>query len=118
MTRLLLIATLLCLLGANARTQEILIKRDSGTPAGAYFNATTFMNESGIISFDGPCRVLELQIYYMGNGAAKDTLYVVGDASEGAIPPTHWVWGYNTLVITSYSIHYTKLYERFFYSKR
>ncbi|MBE0644673.1 MAG: CRTAC1 family protein [Bacteroidetes bacterium] len=98
MTRLMLTAALLCLLGAYALSQDVVIARDNGSPAGAYFNAITFMNESAIIAFDGPCHVLELRIYYMGNGPAKDTLYVVGDASEGAIPPTHWVWGYNTLI--------------------
>lgn len=98
MRPLLLIALLFCMTGAAAVSQPVLIKRDNGTPAGAYFNAVSFMNESAIISFDGPCRVLELQIYYMGTNAAKDTLYIVGDASEGAIPPTHWVWEYNTLI--------------------
>lgn len=98
MRQLLLTALLFCMIGAAAVSQPVLIKRDSGTPAGAYFNAVSFMNESAIISFDGPCRVLELQIYYMGTNAAKDTLYIVGDASEGAIPPTHWVWEYNTLI--------------------
>ncbi|MFZ1731801.1 MAG: CRTAC1 family protein [Bacteroidota bacterium] len=98
MTRLMLIAVMLCALTANMLSQDVLIKRDSGTPAGAYFNAPSFMNESAIISFDGPCRVLELQIYYMGQNPAKDTLFIVGDASEGAIPPTHWVWSYNTLI--------------------
>jgi hypothetical protein len=75
------------MIGTAAVSQPVLIKRDSGTPAGAYYNAVSFMNESAIISFDGPCRVLELQIYYMGNNPARDTLYIVGDASEGAIPP-------------------------------
>jgi hypothetical protein len=63
-------------------------------------------NESVILAFDGPCRILELQIYYMGDNPAKDTLYIVGDAAEGAIPPTHWVWSYNTLtapVVVDYS---------------
>lgn len=98
MTRMLLIVSLLCLSGADVLSQDILIKRDNGTPAGAYFNNPTFTDESAIISFDGPCRVLELQIYYMGPAAARDTLYIVGDAAEGGIPPTHWVWKYNTLI--------------------
>ncbi|MFA6235505.1 MAG: hypothetical protein WC824_15120, partial [Bacteroidota bacterium] len=98
MTRLLLTVMMLSLLSANALSQEVLIKRDSGTPAGAYFNAKSFTDESAIISFDGPCRVLELQIYYMGQNPSKDTLYIAGDAAEGGIPPTHWVWGYNTLI--------------------
>ena len=97
MTRLFLAALLLGLTAA-ASAQPVLIQRDNGTPAGAYFNAPSFMNESVILSFDGPCRVLELQVYYKGNGAAKDTLFITGDAAEGAIPPTHWVWEYNTLI--------------------
>ncbi|MCB2205425.1 CRTAC1 family protein [bacterium] len=94
----LLLLLSLCLISLPATAQTVLIQRDNGTPAGAYFNAPSFMNESVILSFDGPCRVLELQIYYMGNGAAKDTVFIVGDAAEGAIPPTHWVWDYNTLI--------------------
>ena len=97
MKRLLLLSSLL-LLTLTAAAQPVLVQRDNGTPAGAYFNAPSFMNESVILSFDGPCKVLELQVYYMGNGAAKDTLFIVGDAAEGAIPPTHWVWEYNTLI--------------------
>jgi hypothetical protein len=97
MKQLLFIA-ILFLFTATAIAQPVLVKRDNGTPAGAYFNAPSFMNESSILTFDGPCRVLELHIYYMGNGAAKDTLFIVGDAAEGAIPPTHWVWAYNTLI--------------------
>ncbi|MBR9973988.1 MAG: CRTAC1 family protein [Bacteroidetes bacterium] len=94
----LLLSACTLLITFDAGAQPVLIQRDNGTPAGAYFNAVSFMNESAILSFDGPCRVLELQIYYMGNNPAKDTLFIVGDASEGAIPPTHWVWEYNTLV--------------------
>ena len=92
------LTVLLLSLTVSAYAQPVLIQRDNGTRAGAYFNAVSFMNESAIIAFDGPCRVLELQIYYMGNNPAKDTLFIVGDASEGAIPPTHWVWEYNTLI--------------------
>lgn len=97
MKRLLLLLLLLAFT-LPATAQNVLIQRDNGSPAGAYFNAVSFMNESAIISFDGPCQVLEIQIYYMGNSPAKDTLFVTGDASEGAIPPTHWVWDYNTLI--------------------
>ena len=98
MNRLLLTALLFCLSEIVAVAQPVLIQRDNGTKAGAYFNNPSFTNESAIISFDGPCRVLELRIYYMGTNAVKDTLFIVGDASEGAIPPTHWVWEYNTLI--------------------
>ncbi len=94
----LLLPFLLFVFTLPSGAQNVLIQRDSGTPAGAYFNAVSFMNESAIVAFDGPCQVLEIQIYYMGNSAAKDTLFITGDASEGAIPPTHWVWEYNTLI--------------------
>ncbi|MBR9979275.1 MAG: CRTAC1 family protein [Bacteroidetes bacterium] len=97
---------LLILLATAVPAQDVLIQRDNGTAAGAYFNRPSFTNESVILAFDGPCRILELHIYYMGDNPAKDTLYVVGDAAEGAIPPTHWVWGYNTLtapIVVDYS---------------
>ncbi|MBN1448830.1 MAG: VCBS repeat-containing protein [Bacteroidetes bacterium] len=97
MKRLLLLTTLL-LSAAITMAQPVLIQRDNGTKAGAHFNTPSFTNESVIVSFDGPCKVLEIQIYYMGDRASKDTLFITGDASEGAIPPTHWVWSYNTLI--------------------
>ncbi len=78
--------------------QDVLIKRDNGTSLGGYFNAAAFTNESVIIPVAGPCQVLEIHIYYLGNSASKDTLIIAGDASEGTVPPTHWVWGYNTII--------------------
>jgi enediyne biosynthesis protein E4 len=96
-----LFATTLLALLLNAITtqaQDVLIQRDNGTSMGAYFNAAAFTNESVIIPVAGPCQVLEIRIYYLGQSASRDTLIVAGDASEGAVPPTHWVWGYNTII--------------------
>ncbi len=80
------------------QAQDVLISRDNGTSGGAYYNAVAFTNESVIIPVAGPCQVLEIQIYYLGPNISRDTLIVAGDASEGAVPPTHWVWGYNMVI--------------------
>ncbi len=91
---LLLIAVLLT---ARTGAQEIEIKRDNGQSVGAYFNAPSFFEESVILKPDGPCKVLEIRVYYLGNNPGKDTLMICGDPAEGAIPATAWVWHYNTL---------------------
>lgn len=88
------ICTLL-LLAAGTKAQDVLIQRDNGSAYGAYYNNPSFTNESVIIPLAGPCQILEVHVYYMGTTATRDTLIIAGDASEGAVPPTHWVWDYN-----------------------
>jgi hypothetical protein len=90
--------SLIVMTASPAWSQDVLISRDNGVSMGAYYNAPSFTNESVIISFDGPCQILEIQIYYLGPNPALDTLVIAGDASEGVVPPTHWVWSYNTLI--------------------
>ena len=90
--------TVMTLACASLQAQNVLVSRDNGNPMGAYYNTPSFTNESVIFSVAGPCQVLEIHIYYMGASARRDTIVVAGDASEGAVPPTHWVWYYNTII--------------------
>jgi len=93
------IAALLLAAVATANAQEVLVQRDNGKvkatlPAGYLVDS---IEESVILKPDGPCQVLEVHVYYKGTTAKKDTLWIVGDPAEGTIPPTAWVWHYNTL---------------------
>jgi hypothetical protein len=71
------------------------IKRDNGTPSG--FHDRAGWEETVILNPGGPARILQLKIYYTGSRAGTDTVHIVGDAAEGAIPATSFVWGYNDL---------------------
>ncbi len=82
--------------------QPVLVQTDNGQFGGHHVgqnNAPLPMwEESAILKPDGPCRILEIHVFFDGNTPGKDTVYVVGDPSEGVIPPTNWVWSYNTLI--------------------
>lgn len=53
--------------------------------------------ESVMLLPTGPAKILKIYIYFDGTIKGKDTIRIVGDPSEGAYPPTNWVWSYNTL---------------------
>lgn len=95
----LLAAALACTTMAPvAMAQEpVLLKRDSGTPNSRDNASKAGWEETIILVPDGPCRLLEVQVYLTGAVAARDTIYIVGDPSEGALPPTSFVWSYNSL---------------------
>lgn len=76
------------------QSSEVIIQYDNGTPRTQYYERPNW-EESIIFQFDGPCEVLEIQIYYTGTTSAKDTVYIVGDPAEGTVPPTFWVLHYN-----------------------
>ena len=92
-----LIPALLLLLSAEiTRAQDtFIVARDNNRPKALYNVAG--IEESVMLKPAGPCDVVALQIYFAGTATARDTFYIVGDASEGAVPPTSWVWSYNTL---------------------
>lgn len=81
---------------AAALAQPVLIRRDNNTRGGVHANAVG-QEESVVLTPAGPCRVLEAHIYMDGTVAKTDTIWIVGDPAEGAIPPTRFVRGYNTL---------------------
>lgn len=78
--------------------QPVIVKNDNGTPYQYYQNIAQFTEESVLLKPAGPCKVLEIQFFLTGAIAATDTIWVVGDPSEGAVPPTNWVWSYNAII--------------------
>lgn len=95
-----LLAALILSLGSVhlAGQPSVVLKRDNDVPAKSYAG---FANWEETVMFvpDGPCRVLEVQIYLSGSTPNRDTIYVVGDPSEGAVPPTGWVLSYNRIAL-------------------
>lgn len=71
---------------------------DNGNPAGVYSSMPAGSEESVILQPSGPAKIVAVRIYLAGQTARRDTIWVVGDPSEGAIPPTAWTWGYNWLI--------------------
>lgn len=53
--------------------------------------------ETAFLLPNGPAEILEIQIYFTGNIADKDTVYIVGDPSDGLIPPVLWALPYNKI---------------------
>lgn len=85
------------LAGAVMAQEPVLLKRDSGTPNNHDNAAKAGWEETIILTPGGPCQLLEVQVYLSGAKAARDTIYITGDPSEGALPPTSYVWSYNQL---------------------
>ncbi|MCE2504832.1 MAG: hypothetical protein J4G05_12395 [Chlorobi bacterium] len=77
--------------------ETTVVKRDNGSAGGVH--NFPGREASVILQPEGPCKVLEIQIYFASNTPASDTIWVVGDPAEGAVPPTGWVWSYNTIVL-------------------
>ncbi len=75
---------------------EVVVARDNNVPAGVHNNPG--WEESVMLRPDGPCTVVAIEMYLAGASPTSDTMFIVGDPSEGAVPPTAWVWSYNTLV--------------------
>jgi enediyne biosynthesis protein E4 len=92
---LLTAAAVASLVGSLSAQTPIEIKRDNGTPAGHHTQPG--WEETVILSPAGPARVVAAKIYYSGTQAGSDTVHIVGDPAEGAIPATSFVWGYNDL---------------------
>ncbi|MEO6046591.1 MAG: VCBS repeat-containing protein, partial [Candidatus Kapaibacterium sp.] len=98
MKTILLSALALVLLVISAPAQgPVLFKRDSGIPKGHDTTVIDGWEETVIFNPGGPCALKQIYIYYDGTHAADDTLWIVGDPSEGALPPTSFVWSYNSL---------------------
>lgn len=94
-----LLAFIVCstLLLHNLRAQTVVIKNDNGTVMGHNTTADIDWEESVFLVPGAPCTVTEVRVYLDGTQANTDTVWIVGDPSEGTIPPTHWVWAYNSL---------------------
>lgn len=74
--------------------EPILLKRDNDSPVGYHTNMPAGTEESATLEPKASCLVEELRIYIGGSYKGADTVYIVDDPAEGAIPPTHWVWRY------------------------
>jgi hypothetical protein len=74
-----------------------IIKYDNGEPGGSYFGSRVRWEESVLLKPDGPCYVNKIMVHLSGETAGKDTLWIVGDPSDGGLPPTEFVWHYNAL---------------------
>jgi hypothetical protein len=75
-------------------SNDVLIKNDNGNPTSAT-PARAGWEETVFLVPDGPCKVKSILIYFNGKTAGKDTIYVVGDPSEGTVAPTGWCLPYN-----------------------
>jgi hypothetical protein len=84
--------------GAELAAQTpVVIKRDNGSPRGHDSTVIDFWEETVILPTAGPCSLTQLQIYFDGSAPGTDSIWIVGDPSAGALPPTSNVWSYNAL---------------------
>lgn len=101
MMRSLICALLLCA-AATAHAQEFVVKSDNGNFSGNESTRKgaplTEWEESIILRPGGPCTLKKVLVYWDGENAGKDTLWVVGDPAEGGYQPTLWVASYNKLM--------------------
>ncbi len=75
--------------------KDVILKNDNGEAVSSGYSNVWMMEETKLMMPDGPCTVKEIQIYFTGNVANKDTIYIVGDPAEGSVPPTFWCLSYN-----------------------
>ncbi len=94
--RISLLCVVLSAFAISLQAQEVTLQRHNGQYGGHHSRAQ--IEESVVFEPNGPCRVLELRMFMDGNQAGLDTVWIVGDPSEGAIPPTLFVHSYNSLV--------------------
>jgi VCBS repeat protein/ASPIC/UnbV protein len=105
MIRLLLIL-LIPIFTLSVNAQSVIVQHDNNNPRGTL--PDSFLKdgteETAMIRPDGPCRVLELHVYYSNHRdsasyppAAKDTLFIMGDPAEGAYPTTLWTMPYGAI---------------------
>lgn len=93
--RLAILITSFVIAVAGTRASVDTLRSDDGTFSWVN-TARENWEESVILSPNGPCKLEKLLIYY-GAGSGQDVVRVTGDAAEGAIPPTQYCFGYNTL---------------------
>jgi len=75
------------------------VSNDNGQVSGHFYQSNRgYWEESVTLVPDGPCKIIALKIYYLGDSPAKDTIYICGMPTAGNIYPTQYIWGYNTLI--------------------
>ncbi len=76
---------------------EVIVRNDNNQPFLGNYPSRSMWEESKILKPGGPCIVKKVQIYFVGTTPQVDTIFIVGDPAEGAIPPTLWVAHFNSL---------------------
>ncbi len=94
--KILAILFILLISSSSLFSATVIIKNDNGIPRTSYQERQD-CEETVFLVPDGPCKVVELQIYYAGTTPGKDTVYFVGDPAEGAVSPTFWCLHYNMI---------------------
>ncbi len=84
---------------------EFTVKVDNDVANGHNTACLTGWEETMMLSVNAPCLIKKISVYYDGTTANDDTLWIVGDPSEGAVPPSSWVWPYNVLG-SAHVVHY------------
>lgn len=78
---------------------QVIVKKDNGEAAGnAYNSSRQYWEESSLLTPDGPCKILKIQVYLTGFQKSKDTLRIVGYPTAGNLYPTQYIWHFNMLV--------------------
>ncbi len=92
----LILTALIALFLTFALADAAIVKNDNGEPGGnSYKSEYKLWEESTVIVPDGPCDIDSILIYYSGEVAAKDTIWVVGFPTSGNLWPTQYVWEIN-----------------------
>lgn len=96
-----IICALLLTGATSAHAQEFIVKLDNEKFAGNESilrdDGLTEWEESVILRPAGPCTLKKVIVYWDGENAGQDTLWIVGDPAEGGYQPTLWVAHYNKL---------------------
>jgi len=90
------------LCSAALHSQTVTLQIDNGQYGGYHVGSggtpLRYWEETAYLTPAGPCAVNKIRIYFAGATAGKDTIYLVGDPTEGGVPPTSFVWSYNMLI--------------------
>lgn len=87
------------LISMSCFAELIEIKRDNGEPAGNCYAAKRyFWDESVAFKINAPCFIKKIKIYFSGEKAGQDTIWVCGDPAAGNLFPTLYVAKYNSLI--------------------
>jgi hypothetical protein len=85
-------------LAVKAVAQLSTVARDNGTYSSRYTaTSRSLWEETAMLQPRGPAKIEKIYVYLYGTAAATDTLWLMGDASEGFTPPSHYVWKYDLL---------------------
>lgn len=84
-----IVLSLILISSAAALSQFGNFQMDNGTIRGIYSNQVNF-EESVILKPPVPGIAKKVYVYLSGSAAQKDTIWLVGDPTDGSIPPTLW----------------------------